>query len=248
MGVDPWDRRAWTLQEKLMSTRLISFSKDELQFYCKSAAVCQCQRDPSHLISTDYITILRHLESPTDAYWVWHRIVDEYSGRSLTFPRDKLAAISAVASRIQDITGSEYVAGLWEENIIADLCWDIFWHRDALGNWMHGDLQPERFVSSQYCAPTFSWASVDVGVIYKNITRDSSRWISHVTVLGISRSVSGENPFGQVDKCCSLTILGPILPAVLNNPPDPQIGMFNEFERDEFALCIGSITRHPDLM
>ncbi|KAF4624094.1 hypothetical protein G7Y89_g14079 [Cudoniella acicularis] len=27
---DPWDMRAWTLQEKVLSTRLISYSADEL--------------------------------------------------------------------------------------------------------------------------------------------------------------------------------------------------------------------------
>jgi hypothetical protein len=37
---DPWKLRAWTLQEELLSTRLIAFTRDEPQWSCKTETSC----------------------------------------------------------------------------------------------------------------------------------------------------------------------------------------------------------------
>lgn len=53
----------------------------------------------------------------------WHELVKTYSERNLTFASDKLPAISGAAERINQITGSAYLAGLWRYVIEQDLLW-----------------------------------------------------------------------------------------------------------------------------
>ncbi|KAK0743621.1 heterokaryon incompatibility protein-domain-containing protein [Schizothecium vesticola] len=41
---DPIDKRGWTLQEELLSTRYIKFTKDDLQWKCNSGTECMCRQ------------------------------------------------------------------------------------------------------------------------------------------------------------------------------------------------------------
>lgn len=67
---DPCDMRAWTLQEKLLSTRLVSYSGDEIQWSCKTLTTCQCEAELLRSWS-GYPRSLFRLEGDTDAYKFW---------------------------------------------------------------------------------------------------------------------------------------------------------------------------------
>jgi hypothetical protein len=121
--------------------------------------------------------------------------VEDYSIRCLTQKSDKLAAISGLAglfsrtshghhanrasnakiilagSRVPynlnavDSNPGEYCAGLWKNRFIEGLAWNV--NRRALestGRNQH--TRPE-----QYCAPTWSWASIDGPVKYLYLSR-----------------------------------------------------------------------------
>ncbi|KAH8892614.1 HET-domain-containing protein [Thozetella sp. PMI_491] len=78
----------------------------------------------------------------------WHQCVDEYSGRMLTLPSDKLQAMSGLAA-IMNYDGEmgEYLAGIWSNKLAAGLSWG----------------RPWALLTSppSYRAPSWSWASVD---------------------------------------------------------------------------------------
>jgi hypothetical protein len=81
--------------------------------------------------------------------------VTDYSPRQLTFPSDKLPAISGLASKFHGIAeacnrGSRYLAGLWEKDLMMELSWRL-------------DTKQESFhpIPREYRAPSWSWASVD---------------------------------------------------------------------------------------
>jgi len=154
---DPWDMRAWTLQEKLMSTRLVSFSSDEIQWCCKTFSTCECGAALSR-DTTRYPRSLSEIEDANNAYEFWQRQVMEYSRRLLTKSRDKLPAISGLARMIHNVTGSGYFAGLWLENLLRDLCWK----RDRLRR----QWEPPWELPPVDRSPTFSWSSVDGKVYY----------------------------------------------------------------------------------
>ncbi|KAK7740607.1 hypothetical protein SLS62_011079 [Diatrype stigma] len=48
---------------------------------------------------------------------------DLYSSCGLTKPSDKLIATAGVAGELRDITKDVYLAGLWEKDLVSQLCW-----------------------------------------------------------------------------------------------------------------------------
>ncbi|KIY00509.1 uncharacterized protein Z520_04194 [Fonsecaea multimorphosa CBS 102226] len=88
----------------------------------------------------------------TNLYAPWTKIVEQFTVSGLTKSSDKLYALSGVAERMRVLTGDNYVAGLWERNLLFDLLWYIEKGRQA--NW-----EPSYRISPSP-APSWSWASV----------------------------------------------------------------------------------------
>jgi hypothetical protein len=120
----------------------------------------------------------------------WHKVIQQYSERKLTIEDDKLPAMAGLARRFAletvskngtSIPGNRYLAGLWWDNIIQDMCWTI--HKLA-----HSGERLRR-----YRAPTWSWASVN-GVV---------RFVDSETDLAVVQEAhvdldTLENPLGRV--------------------------------------------------
>jgi hypothetical protein len=53
-------------------------------------------------------------------YELWKAMVRDYSGRLLTNPTDRLAALSGLVSVMQPLMAFEYLAGLWRSDLLAD--------------------------------------------------------------------------------------------------------------------------------
>ncbi|KAK5661880.1 hypothetical protein OQA88_9988 [Cercophora sp. LCS_1] len=80
----------------------------------------------------------------------WYEIVSAYSGGELTRPTDKLVALSGVADLVQRQHKMPYLAGCWDHGAMAGI--HLLWVARS------SPLRPRRI---QYCAPSWSWASVD---------------------------------------------------------------------------------------
>lgn len=113
---DPLDKRGWTLQERLLVTRLVNYSTSELQWVCKTGFRCEGghQDSPQHNISIHAVT------RRSEAYAFWQDTVKKCSYRNLSYAKDKLPALADVASKIAEATGDENLAGIWKGN----LAWD----------------------------------------------------------------------------------------------------------------------------
>jgi hypothetical protein len=203
---DPWDQRAWTLQEKLLSARLVSFYSDEIQWRCKTQSVCECAVRPL-LDWRECPGSIFRLHNDRHAYMFWHVQVMEYTNRQSTFPEDKLPALSGVARSIYNITNSEYFAGLWMDNFLMDLCWKRILHPE--------EWEPPWVLPPSYRAPSFSWASVEGHVFYPEESF-YDKWTWHASTLGKSLNLSGNNLFGKVERS-SVTIWGPIFSASISS-------------------------------
>lgn len=89
---------------------------------------------------------------------LWGVLIEVYTTTSLTFPGDKLIAISGVAKKYRQDLNDEYIAGMW---------------RKDLANWILWYVKPSPSPRPQtYRAPSWSWASVDneVGTLRGNLT------------------------------------------------------------------------------
>ena len=93
---------------------------------------------------------------PYENYKNWQRLVECYSTCKVTKEEDKLIAVSGIAKHFQSALGSEYLAGLWRENLPIELIWRV-------GSAESVSVQQ----LSTYRAPSWSWASVDTQIINK---------------------------------------------------------------------------------
>jgi hypothetical protein len=125
-------QRAWVLQERLLSPRVIHFGRKQLFWECDE--LCACETFPAGLPQTTIDLGKARLSSwmktlaskPTDEnnhlkLLLWNLIVQQYTGMALTFGSDKLLALSGIAKYLQSILWGTYLAGLWKEDILFQL-------------------------------------------------------------------------------------------------------------------------------
>ncbi|OIW26929.1 HET-domain-containing protein [Coniochaeta ligniaria NRRL 30616] len=181
----PLSHRGWTLQERLLARRVVTYAPDELWWTCLSGWTCECTTFDKCPRSKPVYS----LHDPAEAYEYWQRTVGEFTDRELTDSLDRFPAMSGLASAVRGITGSGYVAGLWEGNFVGDLAWRVATFEGPGSSDSAGGLVG-------YHAPTFSWASVGQSVYYGY----DQRWVTDPScvVLGIEADVPGENPLGRV--------------------------------------------------
>ncbi|KAE8160052.1 hypothetical protein BDV40DRAFT_271597 [Aspergillus tamarii] len=147
----------------------------------------------------------------------------------MTCPSDKLPAMSGIAKEYAKVIGSAYVAGLWREFLVDELAWL--------------PLEPCT-ATSEYRAPSWSWASVDdsVGTPFDAIERIAS-------ILDVKVEMAGENPYGRV-RSGWVKIEAPLLPLVLadNNPVRLQLKTAHG-ANDGFPVRFDTMsTENPDLV
>ncbi|KAF2018255.1 HET-domain-containing protein [Aaosphaeria arxii CBS 175.79] len=207
----PLTKRAWTLQEHVLSTRVLHYTPTELLFECKTSYRCECLPARKNYPTTPAL-IPKALSSlktnkKHDGIWdVWQRILETYSHRNLTVASDKLPAISGIAKTIQKATGSSYLGGLWADHLASDLLWNSMLPRTGEGT---------SYALESYRAPTFSWASVDAPITYYAPDDDERlHFKSLLKIITTTISPAGLNPLGTVS-AGSIRILGPCITATL---------------------------------
>ncbi|KAK3897968.1 heterokaryon incompatibility protein-domain-containing protein [Staphylotrichum tortipilum] len=140
-------QRAWTLQEHVLSPRLLVFSHWQLLWHCSS-----CGEQDGYSISGRKYFRLLGLGSLDEIFdeGGWHTIVQNYSRRKLSFPSDRLLAISAISEKVHASRSGQlgqYLAGMWSETIT----WDLLWSSDEAKGSRIGDRG----------FPSWSWVSVN---------------------------------------------------------------------------------------
>jgi hypothetical protein len=214
----PLNRRGWALQESILSTRVVAFEDSELTWRCNSGTTCECK-------AVDFPTptmqrrSIQSLGSKTEVYQFWRYCVARYSWCRLTDLSDKFPAISGIASAVYQLTGSQFVAGIWSDDLAKCLAWTRNYAGDR--HLFPSFPQPRETptmtapTSNVYHAPTFSWASIDGNGVVSYEVMDSltSQWKDAECVL-VDHEVrlKGQNRFGAVSGG-SITIRGMTLPA-----------------------------------
>lgn len=215
----PLQTRGWTLQERILATRILHYGSNMLCWECR-----YCYADEQYLRSRygkdDTIPsfTINHLEAhlghrslERQIITQWYRnIVEEYSRRALTYQTDKLPAISAVARLIHDHTGATYIAGLWTLN----LQYGLFWK--SVGPKVQHPV---------YVAPSFSWASCSNPVQWNedpSVHMDEAEF----TITGFGFEYEGNDLFGKL-RSGWLGLKGHLLRAKVQ----PYNMPFHEFKR-----------------
>lgn len=168
----PLSSRGWVLQERFLAPRNLRFGRREIFWECCETAACETYPDGIPSMSCFYEAKLKALQNfglrgpnyahlqrqrsesadPEIYYQLWDQVVSQYSTCSLTFPSDKLVAISGVARFLKPLLNDVYILGNWSKAPSIQLLW---FHME-----LDEPLEP-LYPPSQYScrAPTFSWAS-----------------------------------------------------------------------------------------
>ncbi|KAH9229590.1 hypothetical protein K456DRAFT_1799009, partial [Colletotrichum gloeosporioides 23] len=163
--------RGWTLQERQLSRRVIHVTSNSLLWECRTSRgseqvpwtgkVTANMKIAARYRINDSIKDGRQIfekDSPRYFYNLWYEIIWDYSNRLLSEESDKLPGLAGLAKTLANMTGDEYVAGLWKRDIVSGLLWKTRrWNMDEDGP--HGAIQHTR--PSCWRAPSWSWASLD---------------------------------------------------------------------------------------
>jgi hypothetical protein len=109
-----------------MARRCSIFRPEEVVWECASGCKCECGfRHQNHMRPGIYRTKFmpqKLSRAKKDKIWdFWQFCLERHSNRALTIASDRLPALTALASVVHDHTGSDYLAGLWRDNLVADL-------------------------------------------------------------------------------------------------------------------------------
>jgi hypothetical protein len=234
-------RRGWVLQEKFLSSRILAFKSERMQWQCNKHYMSDDVRfpyKPSEHASTTFlkqnfrelvtspVTSIYRAPTRLPAYDVWNKIICTYSTCNLTKGADKLPALSGLAQRFSTLLNDNYIAGIWGN----DICRGLTWHRPPWWYYNEGREGDSHIISKpiiSYRAPSWSWASIDGQI-----------WLGHwfekedLICLSVKLEQKGLDPFGQLTNAL-LCVNGQLKSGILRNfNPWSQECSFGQFAVD----------------
>ncbi|KAF2420557.1 hypothetical protein EJ08DRAFT_665545 [Tothia fuscella] len=187
--------RGWVYQERLLSPRLLHYTKDEIFWECFETESCLCKVN-----NKDYEFLKEPLFTPVkvhswnalyensaqlkDAMKTWHRVVNGFSYLDLTFQSDKRPALSGLTKLMSIRWKDEFLAGLRRQTLLEDLCWLVIHPKEKLAH---------------YRAPSWSWAAVKGFVRYPDFIYSAGSRTQYAMVVEAKCQIKGTNPFGEVE-------------------------------------------------
>ena len=222
IGDEPLHRRGWVLQERLLSSRTIHFTKSELVWHCLqqlgSESVPDVAVDTQHeaclaagrindytdmrITTAEMMMMMKKKTvvsvSRAKLYQDWKRLVVQYTKCRLTKGEDKLVAVFGIIDRLENLTGDRCLAGMWRSQMPRCLLWLVDWG-------LSGPPEKPRLPpTARWRAPSWSWASHDWAVEYVYCGDDAVCCTQVVSTVVVTRQ-NGSVLTGK------LVLRGPVL-------------------------------------
>lgn len=197
---NPMFARAWCLQERQLSVRVLHYAETQLLWECRTCtATSETPWQDVNPLPSAHLRLLDVTPSGQEGSVMdkrrWFHIVEDYSQRLLTRENDKLPALSGLAQEFLGFRGS-YAAGLWTNDIPESL----LWRTGSVG----GNFRPAKR-PADYRAPTWPWVALDGRISFcsdaQNDKKDSSTPVdNHCTAVikEVNIATSEINPTGAV--------------------------------------------------
>ncbi|KAH7191702.1 uncharacterized protein B0J16DRAFT_353402 [Fusarium flagelliforme] len=123
------NRRAWVVQERLLSRRILYLGNDQLYWECDGFVANEVSPLGIYHYQKRY-----SLQNLTDRFRdrPWGLTLEKYTSCDLTYEEDRLVAIAGLAKAVSASTGETFFAGIWLENWMEDLFWTPKTEEDIL--------------------------------------------------------------------------------------------------------------------
>lgn len=212
---EPIDYRGWALQERYLSPRILDFGSEQVTWSCHTQNGHLTQ--PSDGWRVHYLpeAMLRpklriqDLQLRDDnsnrcfpgglsrSETEFYGLVEIYSKRRLSFPADRILAMSGVAAQIcATQSDNEYRAGHWVRSLPGSLLWRV----------EQGQRKPR---PAEYQAPSWSWAAVNGGVDFFfarfNMLPETLHLETHVQLVDESAPFGAVRREGRLTGCGTMT-------------------------------------------
>ncbi|KAH7044518.1 heterokaryon incompatibility protein-domain-containing protein [Macrophomina phaseolina] len=212
----PLMTRAWPMQERFLSTRIVHFTPLAMIFECREGQICECCDKGSRGLATLGVPLSRALLTyfsqelgPDDCglQMSWYHAVAAYSSLGMTKPEDKLPAFSGLAKHFKDNAWPTSAArklwnhvwssagGLVESPAYYAGLWSSFLPLDLL--WSTRGSDPAASRPSNYAAPSWSWASV-AGTIHWPWVDGGWQADKQTQILSVECTPRGQDPYGFI--------------------------------------------------
>jgi hypothetical protein len=223
----PLSTRAWALQERLLSPRVVHFSNDMLYWECLEIPLSESGELVSQSKSTLTNSMLVYVPQDSRNGHNWRSIVAAYTSRRLTFTEDRLPALQGVAKHVQRERACAYYAGLWEDT----LCFDLLWHV----------VSPEKGRPSKYQAPSWSWASMQEPIQWPPTSNlQVEALIVHVETIPLGDDPLGGIAFGKLvlRGLCPNPVLYPCWEKIFAQTNHDMDEVISKTQEDEFVTVL----------
>jgi hypothetical protein len=224
MQKEPLTDRAWALQERVISQRVIHYASDQMYYECNN-----CFRsEDGFRFERRFINFFQPRAEFQQAentgamgphhskdHELWADVVEEFSRRHLTVATDKLPALSGMARLFAARTQASYVAGLWSDALIEGLSWQG--HGLPRDYYVSDENENANAVRRPYIAPSWSWASYPGRATMWNMG-----FAPVATVLDYHVSPeSAADPFGRLADGW-VRVRGLLVPLSISTVPDSE--------------------------
>ena len=158
-----YESRAWTYQERLLSTRTLYITNNMAYYHCLRHGRSELNRDlhfshdvnPLHRSHPSSVTVehggLDTYQKPSE-WRSYFELVRRYSQKELTYPSDELAAFEGILGRLALMYNTKFVAGLPVSALLIALHWIPGYIMDTV---------PEPSSERREGFPSWSWAGRD---------------------------------------------------------------------------------------
>jgi Heterokaryon incompatibility protein (HET) len=213
--LEPLSRRAWALQEKILSQRNLIYGASEIIFVCKKSE----WRESGH---TE-----RYCQQLHD----WQATMTDYSARAMTDSWDRLPAIQGLADYFKHTQGIEIFQGIRPQCIARDLLWQHVdstslrlskptIDRAASWSWAAVDGPVRFYKPDDYYAPIVDlrceWTKLEEGktTLKRAVLRGSGELVHVSSIKWQARAVYDHH----ADVCCPLAFIGSWVRTFLDCP------------------------------
>ena len=211
----PVNKRAWVVQERCLSSRVLTFTWNQVFWQCETFSACEtfpCGYPRKLCLVDDEFNPLRSWDfkrppqmaptTPSELLKEWPAIIALYGPCELTDQKDRLKAIEGLATLFKErYKGDEYIAGLWESTMPLSLLWRVNEGRTSDGS------PCKRLQVSDF--PTWSWVSVQGDVLLERIPKAEVHGIASKTVavfVGFRPTAVDQNCLVRASKFSPLTL------------------------------------------